>query len=281
MLENIAAATKLLLYVAALCGSGTVLAAACLRERVGKIASVVDGVIAWSAAGLVFAAVLNILVLVMRLGNAVSAHMLATVLGTSVGLSLGLQLVGAVLILRLSRGGRIGAALSLIGAGAILASVGVTGHASAESVWGGLVVSVYAGAAAWWMGGLLMLEGACRRLPRAELVGLTRLFSQQAMVTVAVLLGAGIGLIITLLGLSLPGSPSPHMKTLGLKVALAASLLALATYNKVRLTPRLEERKGARECAIALHRSIVLEMVIMSAVLSATAWLTTFHSPHH
>jgi copper resistance protein D len=61
------------------------------------------------------------------------------------------------------------------------------------------------------------------------------------------------------------------------KLALVACLLALAAFNKLRLTPRLAA--GDPAAVRALRRSIAAEMAMAGAVFFATAALTTLSGP--
>jgi putative copper export protein len=59
---------------------------------------------------------------------------------------------------------------------------------------------------------------------------------------------------------------------------LAAGVLALAAYNKFRLTPNLPDPDGRAVRALGL--SMVLEIAFISVVLAVTAVMTTYTSPH-
>ena len=65
---------------------------------------------------------------------------------------------------------------------------------------------------------------------------------------------------------------------LALKVAIAVTVLALAAYNKFRLTPGV--LKGVETAGGALRKVIVGELLLIGGVLIATAVLTTYTSPH-
>ena len=66
------------------------------------------------------------------------------------------------------------------------------------------------------------------------------------------------------------------------KAAVFVLLLLLAAWNRWRAVPALErasQHTDVAACGAALRRSIGIEYLLMSAVLSATAVLTTFDSP--
>jgi putative copper export protein len=301
MLEALAAFVKLLLYAGAVCAAGTMLAALSLRRHLGQITGIVSSVAAWAAATVVLASVMHIAILLMRLGGDFSGPTLSAVLTTPVGLAAGLQVTGALVLLfaaRLSvdsasqiRNGmphvarhsgrmlRPDTAVAILGSLAILASFGVSGHASAVNVMSGFIAFLHVCAVAWWAGALLLLHAACKYLAGTELIESVRVFSRYAMAIVAVLVGAGIWLILVLVDFRGPDWFTPYVRNLTLKVGLAAAVIAVAIYNKLRLTPRLASDPGSG--ARALRLSITIELLIILAVLTATAWLTTFHSPHH
>ena len=71
---------------------------------------------------------------------------------------------------------------------------------------------------------------------------------------------------------------TPYARLLIVKVFGASAVLALAAYNKYRLTPRLfVNETGA---AAALQRSINVELILIGVVATLTAILTTYLSPH-
>jgi putative copper export protein len=62
-----------------------------------------------------------------------------------------------------------------------------------------------------------------------------------------------------------------------MKLVLFSLLMALAAWNKWRLTPALAA--GDARAALALQRSISAEIILIAVVLSLTATLTTLYSP--
>jgi len=279
MLETFGAAVKLLLYLAAFNSAGIALAAISLRELLERVARFGRDVVAWSAAVVLFASVLHVVVLVLRLDGDFSGPTLFAILTTPVGLAAGLQLIGAVLLVTFELTTRTGFITGLAGAVAVLASFGVNGHSSAASVAAGVVAFVHVSAAAWWHGALVLLAAACRQLSRGKLAALVKVFSQYAAAVVVWLLACGVALIGVLVDFSQPGWLTPYVQTLALKIVFVGCALGIATYNKFRLTPRLDDKSG--DAARALHRSIAVELLILFSVLMTTAWLTTFYSPHH
>ena len=80
-----------------------------------------------------------------------------------------------------------------------------------------------------------------------------------------------------LTGNPLDALASPYGALFAVKLALFASLLGLAAFNKLRLVPAL--RAGDAVAAARLRRSIGLEFAVVLAILVTTATLTTIASP--
>ena len=279
MPETLAALTKWLLYTGGAWSAGSALAAASLRRHLAGLADSVFYTIAPAAAITLLASVLNVVMLLIRLGEDFSSDTVAAVLGTSVGLAAGLQILGAFLVCAGALSNTPPQTLLVLGALAMLGSFGVSGHASALNAALGFLAFVHVCAAAWWFAALLLLHAACGALSAKALVELVRAFSRQATAIVAVLVGAGVWLVLTLVDFRGADRFTPYARNLSVKIALAAGALAVATWNKTRLTPRLDSGDGAG--ARALRVSITIELLIIVAVFAATAWMTTFYSPHH
>jgi copper transport protein len=101
-------------------------------------------------------------------------------------------------------------------------------------------------------------------------------FGRRAVWIVLALLSAGAFLLISLTGAELdPGSE--YQQRFARKLMLVAILLALATWNKLRLTPLLQTNfeVGSRK----LRRSIKVEIAVAAMILAATAWIITV-GPH-
>lgn len=90
---------------------------------------------------------------------------------------------------------------------------------------------------------------------------------------VPVLLVAGVGLGWMILGSATALLTTDYGLALLFKVALVASLLALAAMNKLRIVPALQA--GKAQAAKQLQRSIHLEMVTVGLIFAVTAVLTT------
>lgn len=278
MLEALAALAKLLLYAGALAGAGAAFASVSLGHLLGSTPTLAPLVIRAGAALATFGALAHVFVLILRLGGDFSGPTLSAVLESPTGIALALQLVGSFLLLIFASAGGIGKYVYVLGGATLVVSFGVNGHAASINLMSGAIAFAHVGATAWWFGALLLLRPACRALKSAELVNLVRRFSAHAMMIVGGLVLAGGVLIFTLVDFGRPDWFTPYAQILAIKVALAASLLGLAAYNKLILTPELGSEDG--RTVKGLRRSITLEIGLIVGVLGATAALTTYTSPH-
>ena len=90
------------------------------------------------------------------------------------------------------------------------------------------------------------------------------------MGVVAALLAAGVVLLIVLCGGELRPD-SAYQQRFVVKLTLVAALLSLAAWNKLRLTPLLDESYALG--VAKLRRSIRCEIAVALVILAATAWI--------
>src|SRR5258706_536957 len=100
-------------------------------------------------------------------------------------------------------------------------------------------------------------------------------FSAIAGWLVPLILVVGLGMAWILAG-SLAVLRQPYGQLLIAKIVGFALLMLLAAANRWRLVPAL----AAGSPVSALRRSILMEIALLVAVLSTTAVLTTYYSPH-
>src|SRR4051812_12937426 len=179
--------------------------------------------------------------------------------------------VAAVGLTGIALGPRLPAAATAVAVLAVAISFGLTGHAAtAPPRWltaPALTLHVLCGA--FWLGSLLPLLWSLD-LGRQQAVQLLQRFSQAALVSVSLLVGAGGVLAwIQLGGDTSVLTTTPYGWRLFGKLALVAGLLALAAVNRLVLTPDLEE--GRPGTARQLRRSFGAEIVLGLAVLAVTA----------
>jgi len=278
MLELFAAVAKLALYAGSFAGAGVAFARMSLGGRLGRSADVAPKLIAVAAAVMLAAAIAGAVILIARLGGQVDTTTLSAIWETPAGPAIALQLAGATLLLLSSRA-KGGMRVFQLGGGALaLACFGVNGHSASVSTLTGAVAFLHVCAASWWLGSLLLLRESGRVMPEPELALLVRRFSMLAIVVVGGLVAGGALLTLTLVDFGRSEWLTPYAQALAMKIVLAASVLGLAAWNKLRITPRIAAADGTG--AQQLGQSIGIELGLFAGVFVATAWLTTFNSPH-
>ncbi|HEV7259174.1 MAG TPA: CopD family protein [Bosea sp. (in: a-proteobacteria)] len=163
-------------------------------------------------------------------------------------------------------------ALALLCAGAALAA---SGHASAASpqVLMRPAVFLHAVAIAAWAGALWRLIVALRS---ADAAGVLERFSRRILWIVVPLLTSGAVLAVVQVETPAALLTTAYGRVLLVKFALVAGLLALAAWNRYRLTGRALRRQGA--ALGQLRRVIAAEVLLMLAILG-TAALWRFTPP--
>ncbi|HTU09739.1 MAG TPA: copper chaperone PCu(A)C [Allosphingosinicella sp.] len=271
MLDLAAAAVKGLGYAAALGAVGITLAQNSLAGFGGALAPGPRRLVRAAGALLAISACYSAFLYFLRLGGEADAAILGALFLSPLGAALALQLVGG-LWLALAPGRPAAFVAALL----ILAAFGTVGHSAARGLPSSLSVVVHVCAAAWWFGGLWLLLSAARRSTPDEFVALVSRFSRQAIWVVLILLAAALltaALILEFrfdLGLA-------YERGLLAKAGLTALLLLLAGVNKFVLTPRLASSDRALPW---LRRAILAELGLFVGIMGATAFLTTYLSPH-
>jgi putative copper resistance protein D len=164
------------------------------------------------------------------------------------------------------------------GAAGAATSFAWVGHLHAAGLrWATLLLGIHLLAVAFWVGALWPLWLLARGDDAQRVAAPAARFGRAAVGAVSLLLLAGVILLAALLGSASELWRSDYGRTACVKLALVACLLALAAFNKLRLTPRLTV--GERAAARALRRSIAAELALAGAVFLATAALTTLSGP--
>jgi copper transport protein len=276
---------RFLLLLGTLLGAGLLLAQAVLRARNGRAMAVLltsSTVIAAVGAGwfiYVTAAEAG--------GGGVALGAALRILGPGTALVVLALVAGAALALL---GWRTLAALCGVAA---LVGLGLSGHiAGTPPAWLSRPVhAIHAAAAALWLGSLVVLLRR-RRAARAvgaaavdavpdgagaETSGTLARFSRTAPWMIGALTLAGTTMVLIQAG-SLPALiTSRYGLYLGIKLAFVVLLLALAGYNRWRLTrPALA---GDARAEAGLRRSIGAELGLFALILAATALLGTTVPP--
>jgi len=211
--------------------------------------------------------------------DALAVVLRATVFGRIWTLRLGLLVVlGILLALTRAAHSRRAARLTLAAsavAGAHLGALAWFGHAAAGEgperyIQLGSDVAHLLAAGAWLgaLPGLIFVLGQC--VAPATLLSITRRFSALGLVSVLTILASGFVNAWYLVG-NLPGLfGTDYGQLLLLKLALFAFMVALASINRLVLTPRL----GADRLAVGtLRRNALLETVAGIAVVGIVAAL--------
>lgn len=277
MIEALAAIAKFVLYSGVFVSAGAAMAAASLGRHLGDVKRRATPMIRIGAAIVIVASAASGVILAARLGGAFDLTILSIVAETPPGLAIALQIGGAALLFVTASFGGIPALLPMAGSIAMLASFAVSGHSASVDVVSAVIAFLHVSAAAWWLGALLLLSAAGSALSGASMADLVRAFGKMALAVVANLVVAGVLLVLTLVDFSQLWLTS-YVQALSAKLALAALVLALAAFNKFRLTPQLAAEDG--RAARALRRSIYFEATLIFGILAVTAFLTTYTSPH-
>lgn len=196
--------------------------------------------------------------------------------------SLGVLVAGLALLRRglaeptTQRGG----ALTGVGAAAAVVSPALTGHSRAYDPQWAVVVTdvVHVLAGSVWLGGLVGLAvtlPAIAGARRDAALVLTR-WSVAAAAVLVVLLGTGSLLAWRILGSWDALLDTTYGRLLLAKVALVATAVAIAAWNRLRFLPRARDDSGHernRASAQRLSRVVSVEAAVLVAVLGVTGFL--------
>jgi putative copper resistance protein D len=164
--------------------------------------------------------------------------------------------------------------------GAILATGAftLTGHTSVNTHRGALatLLMLHLLVVAFWFGALWPLYVASLRETPARASDIIERFTAVATWLVPVILVAGIIMAVLLLP-NLSSLSQTYGELLIAKVVGFALLMGLATVNKWRLGPALAQ--GTVQSGQWFRRSVAAEYVLIVAVLTITAVMTSFFSP--
>ena len=188
------------------------------------------------------------------------------------------RLVGLVLLFALSLG-RVTARpkiLALVSA-LLLAALGLTSHAAAAA--GALPMLRAAGdalhllTAGFWVGGLAMLAVIIARDydDPQKLIAPFRLFSRFGTVAVALLVTSGIANAMAILPVNAMSPRNAYADLLAFKIALALSMIALATTNRFQLVPAIGFANGG--VVRQLRYSVFAEIALGALVIAVVGYL--------
>ena len=163
-------------------------------------------------------------------------------------------------------------AIGLAAAFAMIGSFLLEGHTAAGEmpIILAALLFVHLTSVHWWLGALCPLLALLRNAQPATAIATIETFSTRAVLVVPALLTAGALLAVLLAG-DYIRLDSAYLQRLAIKLVLVAGLLAIAAFNKLRLTPLLG--RDFQLGAARLRSSICVEISIALTVLAATAWL--------
>jgi putative copper resistance protein D len=168
--------------------------------------------------------------------------------------------------------------VALPGAALALFAFTQAGHTTTHSPqWLlGTLLFAHIAAVAFWSGSLLPLRRIALHEPPVVAGRTVEAFSRLAVNVVPLLAAAGIALAVLLLG-SWRSMASPYGGLILLKLGLFSVLMLLAALNRWRYGPALAIGEAH---SVAAFRAVVLaELLLIAAVLAATAALTALFSP--
>jgi putative copper export protein len=167
---------------------------------------------------------------------------------------------------------------ALAAAAIAAASFAFTGHihATLPRLLPVVLLVLHLLAAAFWFGALAPLRLIARGTA-AQTARVVARFSRIALILVALLVGAGAGMLVLLLAQVGELWQSSYGRLVSIKLFAVAALLALAAYNRKRLTPAIA--RGDVLALGALRTSIGLECLCMTLVLLVTAAFTSLTGP--
>lgn len=173
-------------------------------------------------------------------------------------------------------------AVLLVGSGALLASVALTGHSAMPGGAIGLlhqfVDAAHLLAAGWWIGGLLALVLVARTLDERAAATLKR-FSGVGYAAVAVIVATGVFKSAILVA-SFPAlALSAYGRVLLLKIALFAGMGALALSNRLQITPALTRGEDPRPWLGRLGAQVAAEFGLGVLVLAVVGALGAMPPP--
>ena len=205
----------------------------------------------------------------------IDSEMLGLLWRTPVGTGSAVCIAGLGLVLLGLRLPGIGLPTAAAGGLVALWSFTLIGHVgTAEALRLEILLLLHLAGAAFWIGilsPLRTLAGKPGSLSLAADLGYR--FSRVAVVTVPLLIAAGIVMAWQLLGDIKALLTTGYGLTLLAKIAAVACLLAAGAANKLRFVPAV--RAGDLSGATNLRRSVTVEWVAVCLVLLATAALTT------
>lgn len=201
------------------------------------------------------------------------------ILSAGEGRATGVRIVGLALLLSAFSAKPVFRGPAIVGAIAASTSFAWVGHIHGmkPNTAATLLLCLHLLCAAFWLGALLPLWVIAAGGNAAQTAAAAARFGKLALRVVAVLLAAGMSLLLVLIGNAAQFWASDYGRMMAIKLLAVAALLGVAAWNKLFLTPRL--LKGDARAALMFRRSLLTEMALGALILLTTAAFTTLTGP--
>lgn len=182
-----------------------------------------------------------------------------------------LRIVGVLLVLLAAVKTSVMAAL---GAVVAMTSYALEGHTAGTSqpLWVGAALFAHVASVHWWIGALWPLAALTVNASTQDTFNSVELFGRFAVPVVVVVVLSGVVVFGSLVGWRVEPTHAYQQLFLA-KLTGVAIILSLAAYNKLSLTPMIEERP--KVATARLRQSIRLEWGFAFLVLVLTGFVTT------
>lgn len=192
----------------------------------------------------------------------------------------GMRIAGlAAIAAAINRHGVVWTLLGVGGAALTITGFLLVGHTAvhADRAWLAVLLSLHLAVVAFWFGALVPLYVVSRMEKAGAAARIVEYFSRIASWWIPGIFLAGVLLAVILIDRWAVLGESYGVLLLS-KVAAFAVLMGLAALNKWRYAPAIATTPTA---AAAFQRALAAEYLLICAVLSVTAVMTTFFSPEH
>jgi putative copper resistance protein D len=284
LVDGLSAGLRALSFILLFQATGTAIFLASFGGRLVTTRRAVQRLAVVSAVIAIVLLVLQYLLEAGRMGGELASVMdrdlQALAIQSAVARALAVRVAGlVVLVLALRTKGKPSIALVLAATLVVMLGFTLMGHSVAHPQRWLLVPLLVAHllVVAFWFGALVPLRlVAAHEAPRVAGASIEA-FSAAATRIVPALFIAGLAIAVVLLG-GFAGLQTAYGELLIAKVVGFALLLGLACLNKWRLGPGVTAGDATR--TRQFRRSLQMEYVLIAAVLTVTAVMTTFFSPH-
>ena len=150
-------------------------------------------------------------------------------------------------------------------------------HALTPNIAPSLLLCLHLLCAAFWLGALPPLWVIAAGGNEPQIAAAAARFGKLALRVVALLLAAGVSLLLMLISSPAQLLTSDYGRLMSIKLLAAVALLGLAAWNKLRLTPKLVSRQA--RAVVLFRRSLAAEICVGAFILMITAAFTTLTGP--